>query len=280
MIGLDPERRAAQSAAWRRGFIVAVAASVVAYVAARFAGGVTPGNVWGLSFGTAAMVLMVGVGAWGVRRRAMSTASRWHLGSSRTWILFHLYAGSLFVLVMAMHMAFHWPVGLVTSFLFWLSIVTVLSGFFGLFLQRWIPKALTSGAGIEVLYDRVPELVEDLRKRGKAAADGCEDSLVRALYEERLAEALAAPRRRLRFVFDPSGGAQSGLREFQYLKPRLGVDARLKLEELESIYRTKLAIDAHLTLQTLLRYWLYSHLPVSILAFAFLILHLYAVYAW
>jgi len=223
---------------------------------------------------------MVGVGAWGARRRAISAASRWRLGASRTWILFHLYAGSLFVLVMVMHMAFRWPVGLVASCLFWLSIVTVLSGFLGLFLQRWIPKALTSGAGIEVLYDRIPELVEDLRKRGKMLADGCDDPFVRALYEERLAGALAAPKRRLRFVFDPSGGAQAGLREFHYLKPRLPADARRKLEELESIYRTKLAIDAHLTLQTLLRYWLYSHLPVSILAFAFLILHLYAVYAW
>jgi hypothetical protein len=280
MIGLPPAARKTQSRRWARLFAVGLVASTAAYAVGALAGGVEPGNVWGLTFGSIAMALMIGVGAWGIRRRAMAVASRWHLGDSRSWLLFHLYGGTLFMLVTVMHMSFRFPHGIVTSWLFWVSVLTVISGFFGLALQRSVPRSLASGTDDEILFDRIPDLLTALRKRGEELAAECKNSLVRALYEETVVPELASVRRRGQFLFDPSGGGESRWRTIEYLKPRLDPPARQQLDELESILRAKASIDAHATLQPLLRFWLYSHLPVSLLAYALLILHLYAVWAW
>jgi hypothetical protein len=57
----------------------------------------------------------------------------------------------------------------------------------------------------------------------------------------------------------------------------LPTEEREKLDELERLYRAKLEIDAHFTLQRPLRWWLYAHLPPAIVLLALLLLHLYTV---
>ena len=50
-----------------------------------------------------------------------------------------------------------------------------------------------------------------------------------------------------------------------------------KLDDLQAMYKTKLEIDAHYTLQKALRWWLYLHVPVSIVLIVLLALHIFAV---
>jgi hypothetical protein len=259
--------------------LIALVASAAALVANIVFSEVRPGSVWALGYGAAALALVVVAGAYGLRRRAVSAASRYRAGSASSWLAVHVHGGALFLLLMLMHSGFRLPSGWVTWWLWGLSLWTVASGFLGLLLQRWIPRLLTSGLAVEVNYDRIPELVAEIGTRAESLAEASSPA-VRGLYERVVAPELERPKRRLLYYLDITGGIQSKLGEFKYLTRFLTRDEQWDLEELELLYRTKLEIDAHFTLQQPLRWWLYAHLPVSLLLVLFVVLHLVAVFTY
>ena len=268
--------RRADDRVWRLGFVAAAAVCALALAANVWLAELAPSSAWGTAYGIAAAVLALAAAVYGVRRRAARAASRWGAGKARAWLDFHIWGGLLFALLVLMHSAFRLPSGWVTWWLWLLSLWTVASGVVGRLLQRWIPRVLASGLSTEVLYERIPALVEDLRQRAEKVA-GESDEAVRSLYFRGLAADLAAPRRRWIYFFDITGGVSRRLAEFTHLRPLLATEEAARLETLESLYRTKLEIDAHYTLQRALRWWLYAHLPASFLLLVFLLLHLYTV---
>ena len=274
---LDPTRSQRSPARfWRWGFIALATVSIALYLLNLALWDVHPSSPLGLSYGIAATVMMVGAALFGVRRRSMRLASRHRLGGSRAWLDFHLYGGAFFLLLMLMHSAFRLPVGALNVWLWVLGIWTAASGLVGLALQKWIPRVLASSLSLEVNYDRIPELCEEIRDRAAALAETCDDS-VRALYRKKLLPALAAPRRSILYFLDPTGGIQARLAPFRYLEDRLPSDERAKLEQLERLFRAKLEIDAHYTLQRALRGWLLLHAPLSLLLIALVALHIFTV---
>ena len=77
---------------------------------------------------------------------------------------------------------------------------------------------------------------------------------------------------------DVTGGVQARAKQFRHLRGFLRPEEDEKLDELERLYRAKLELDCHYTLQSALRSWLYAHVPTSILLLAFLALHLFSVF--
>ena len=261
---------------WGWGFL-AVAVACLALFAVNLAFfDVHPGTPLGMSYGIAAAALLVGAALYGARRRSMRLASRRGLGRSRGWLFFHLYGGAVFLLLVLMHSGFRLPVGALNWAVWILAVWTAASGAAGLAFQRWIPRVLASGLSVEVNYDRIDELTGEIRRRAETLAAACDDS-VRALYRKTVAPALRAPERRLIFFLDPTGGIASRLKPFRYLEGRLPGTEREKLEELERLYRAKLEIDAHYTLQQALRGWLFFHAPTSLLLLALVAVHVFTV---
>jgi hypothetical protein len=253
--------------------VVVLVVGVVVYTVF---GEVHPGEPAGVVFGILAALLLLSTALYGGRRRAMAMASRWRLGSARTWLRVHLYGGALFLFFLLMHSGFRLPEGLFSWALWLLSLWVVGSGFLGLFLQKWIPRVLTSGLSLEVHYDRIPELVKEIRQRAASLGTLAEGPL-RTLYRQRLAPVLAGPMPRLIYFFDVSGGSRTGLRELEYLRSLLPEGEKETLGELEKLYRSKLELDAHYTLQRALRVWLWLHLPASLALLALVVLHILTV---
>ncbi len=270
------DRKRSEASLWWWGFSSAAGACLVLFGVHLALWDVHPGTTLGMSYGIAATIFMVGAAVYGARRRTMRFASRRGLGRSRAWLWFHLYGGGLFLLLVLMHSGFALPVGALNWGLWGLSLWTAASGLGGLALQRWIPRVLASGLSTEVNYDRTRELTADVRQRAEKLAESCDDS-VRALFRKTVAPVLAAPRRRLIFFLDPTGGIQARLAPFRYLEDRLPPGERQKLGELERLFRAKLEIDAHYTLQRALRSWLYFHAPPSILLLALVAVHVFTV---
>ena len=259
------------------GLSVAIAIALVGlYAAGAWKWGTASGSGLSLAFGWAAAALLLAVSALGLRKRALGLASRLGAGRSRLWLAVHLYGGSIFLLLVFLHSDFGWPHGWVTTWLWGLSLWTVATGLVGRGLQLWIPRLLTSGLSNEVLYERIPELVANLGARAKKLAEGGGPE-ISDLYERKIAAEFAAPVRSWRYFFDITGGARERLRPLRYLRRKLGDDEGRQLDELESLYRAKLEIDAHFTLQQTLRTWLWLHLPTSLLLWVFLGLHLWGV---
>lgn len=263
----------------RTGLWLAVALSIALiaiYVAGRLVWNTGSGSELSLAFGWAAVVLLFAVSALGVRKRALSLASRLRAGRSSLWLSVHLYGGSIFLLLVFLHSDLGLPHGWATAWLWGLSLWTVAGGLVGRGLQLWIPRLITSGLSNEVLYERIPDLVADLAKRASdlSAASGPE---IRDLYVRTIASELEAPRRNWHYFFDITGGIRERLRPVRYLRDKLSNEEAGRLDQLESLYRAKLEIDAHFTLQQALRSWLWLHLPTSLLLWVFLGLHLWGV---
>ena len=268
-----PRRRGAPAL-----FLLATAAAAAAWAANLVLAEVHPGNAWSLAYGVAAAALLLLAAAYGARRRMMRVASRFRAGSAAGWLGLHVWGGSLFLLLLLMHSGFRLPTGAITGWLWWLSWWTVASGIAGRMLQRWIPRLLASGLTTEVLYERIPELVEDVRGRAAELAAGAHEAI--AALHRGLEPELAAPRRRWLFFVDITAGRERRRREFGHLRRLLGGEDRQRLDRLEELYRTKLEADAHYTLQHALRLWLYLHVPAAVLLVALLAAHLYAVWAY
>lgn len=240
---------------------------------------VTPGNRWGILYGTIATVLMVGVALLGVRKRAMKMAAKRNMGKVHGWLQFHLYGGVTALLFVFMHTGFSFPSGFLNRCL-WVSAVWVtVSGLLGIFIQKIIPKMLSSGLSMEVSYERIPDLVNQIRERAEKIIPCCMDP-VKDLYKRNMAAALLLPRFRMIYFVDITGGLQTRLRPFDYLRRILPVDEQERLDQLQALHKVKSQIDAHYTLQKVLRGWLYTHLPASLVLFLLIVLHLYVVWRY
>lgn len=233
-------------------------------------------EIWIIGCGIAAAVCLAVAASYGLRRRFMGLATRLKLGQSRHWLNIHFAASLLFLVLLGFHSRLQWPQGGLTFWLWILSLWTVATGILGLSLQRWIPRVLASGLSVEVHFDRIPALVNDIRVQAESIVKGSGAPLV-DLYERHLALSLAEPQGRLIYFTDITGGIRSRLREVDYLRRFLGDEEADKLDRLESLLRTKLEIDAHYTLQRALRLWLVLHVPTSLVLAGLVVLHVLAV---
>lgn len=270
-------RRAKQARFWAWSFAIAMVIAVASFVANILFAEVSPANNWGMGYGIAAVTILVGVIAWAIRRRTMRLSSKLRFGQSRSWLYFHVYGGLLFAVLVLMHSGFRIPTGILTQCLWVLSLWTVASGIAGLLMQKWIPRVLASGLSIEVLYERIPDLIDELRQKAEMMMIQAE-APIQAFYLKSLSSSFSQPRRRLIYFLDITGGIKARLRRFDYLSGFLSPTGQAQLDELERLYQTKLEIDAHYTLQQPLRYWQYAHVPTSWLMLAFVAVHLFTVF--
>ncbi|HUF77832.1 MAG TPA: hypothetical protein VMR44_02830 [Thermoanaerobaculia bacterium] len=265
--------RWAQRPEWLLGFLAAAALLLLVYALNLTVAEPRAASPWGLTYGTLATLLLAGAGSLAARRRTFRSG----LGRTQTWVQLHVYGGTLFALLVLMHAGFEWPRSGLNRWLMGLSLWVAASGLAGVAVRKWLPRVLASALTTEVLYERIPELAAVLRRRAEelvAAAPGP----VRDLYRRSLAPLLAAPRFRWIYFADVTGGIANRLRELDYLAGRLPAEGRGVLDELRSVVRTKLELDAHYTLQRPLRWWLYAHVPPSLVLLLLVAVHLLAVW--
>ncbi len=259
---------------WLLGFFLAVAICILLVISDRQYSELSAGGGWRLGYGAAASLLLLAAMLYPVRRRAPGRGP----GAARHWLQMHLYGGTLFLVLVFMHSGFGLPVGALDWGLWLLSIWTVASGLLGVVIQRWIPRILTSGLTTEVHYDRIGELVDTLRDRSVQLI-ATSDAAIQDFFDHELAPQMEAPQCRLIYFLDITGGIQSQVRRFQYLARFLPEAEATRLEELKTLFVTKLELDAHYTLQGALRWWLYGHVPFSLLLVGLLGVHIFlAVY--
>lgn len=266
-----------QSPGWLYAFLAATALCIFIYFLNIIISEVNSGNVWGLSYGTAAAILMVGASLYGARRRMMNLAAKFGLGKSFSWVQFHVYGGTLFMLLVLMHSGFRMPNGPLHSWLWIMSVWVTASGLLGIVIQKWVPTMLCSALAIEVIYERIPELIREIRENADSLVSTCSEP-VKDFYRKKIAASLRSPKPKPIYFVDITGGIQRRLKQFDFLRNVLSDKECQKLNRLELMYKSKLEMDAHYTLQKMLRWWLYLHLPASIVLLVLVAIHLFAVF--
>lgn len=222
----------------------------------------------------AALLLLVLIG---VRRRIPVL----NLGSVSMWTQFHIYTGLFATGVYVMHVPALLAGGTFEfglSMLFW---VVSISGFYGLYASRTLPKRLASIES-EHRFDRMPWHRDQLAGIADGVLEDIEDpSAIRVLgaYYASYLKPFFVNRPSFSYVLVPTGGRRrrllDGLKELdRYLED----EGRSTSGRFAFLVRKRDDLDYQFALQLRLRVWLVVHAVFSVMLVSGGIIH--AIIAW
>lgn len=198
---------------------------------------------------------------------------------ARTWLQIHVYVGLVTVVVFLLHVGLRVPNGVLEATLATLFAVVALSGFVGLFLSRVVPSRLRT-RGELVLRQRQPRLLRRLRERLEERIDESESTAVSDFYVRRLLPFFEEHRNFWWHLLQSRRPRRELLDELEGLERYLDADEREIVHEIEELIRKKDDLDYHHAHQSLLRRWLFVHVPVTYSLLVVAVVHATVAYGW
>jgi hypothetical protein len=198
------------------------------------------------------------------------------LGTSATWLQWHLYIGIGSVGVFVLHAGVPWPSGVLNSTLAVIYLATIASGLVGLFLTRTIPRQLAR-VGEEVIYERIPALRLQVRSQaGEAVLQSVTASgatMLADFYVDRLFDFFHRPRGAGYFIRPTTARRRSLMSELTAVRRYLSDQEQAACERLFALLRRKDDLDFHEARQRLLKGWLFVHIGLTYGLVALALLH-------
>jgi hypothetical protein len=205
------------------------------------------------------------------------------LGSSESWLQFHIYAGLLTVILFAIHISYKMPTGWFQGTLAWLYVLVTLSGVWGLFVSRSIPKRLTTRGG-EILYERIPAIRRGFQQQAEALAlqsvSEARSPTIANFYITQLKDFFERPQNLSLHFLEVRRPLNLLLNKISDLNRYSDAKERETLEKIAELVRQKDGLDYHHALQLSLRGWLFVHIPLTYSLLIFSIVHIILVYAF
>ena len=226
--------------------------------------------------GYALFAVVLALGFFKARKRLLVLP----LGTVRDWMRGHVVLGALGLALYFQHTGSAWPEGRYEQALAIFFYAAMASGVVGYVLQRILPHRLADLEG-EVIYERIPGELAALRSEIEelivnAVRELGSDTLGR-YYTESLEWFLWRPRFLVGHVLG-SGRSAGWIRgRITALRRYLNEDERAYLAKIESIALRKNRLDAHYALQGVLKFWLFVHVPASVLLILLACWHLLVV---
>jgi hypothetical protein len=246
--------------------------------------GATP---MGIVYGTIAYLIFIFATLLGARKKVRT----WRIGRAEAWMRAHIWLSILTVPLVLFHCGFH-SGSMMTTGLLMLYALVMVSGFYGLALQQFIPRQMMDTLSHEVIYEQIPylrrQLVESalgLRKelgRRELEAVGVKQGPARAGAEAEALddylkeEARATVREMLEKSVLPYLRARNGNRSrlgrrqisdeiFRILKASVSGEYTPMVAEMQGWCDQRRQMDLQARMQHWLHYWLLVHVPASLL---------------
>lgn len=185
----------------------------------------------------------------------------------RTWLQLHIYLGLLAVVIFFIHIGWRLPNGALESVLAAVFVIVSVSGVLGLFFSRTLPARMHQ-SGEPLIYERIPKHRAQLKTEMEAVVqkmvkDG-DNTVLSDIYDAKLhAFMTRIPTWSycLKSV-DPAYAhvKASLLDQKRYLK----TEQNEMLDEALELLETKRNLDFQFSGMTLLRRWLFIHIPFSV----------------
>ena len=197
------------------------------------------------------------------------------LRGAMDWLQAHVYLGLVALIAIVLHQGYSLPHGLMGWLLLLFSLWVTLTGLVGVLLQKWIPVALSQGLTVTALYERIPSLVEGLEDEAEALVEGASER-VAEFYRTKVREGLQGLKPSFSFLLDVRGDRDRALEPFRSIAEFVSPEEREKIEGLKNIYTDKLELDAHYSLQRILRRWsLWTlHVPAAGILLGLVAIHI------
>ena len=202
------------------------------------------------------------------------------LGTVHDWLRVHTILGIVGVALYFQHSGSLWPNGHYEQVIAIVFYGLTLSGMVGYFMQRTLPPRLADLGG-EIIYERIPSELADLREQVeqlilKAVKELGSDTLGR-YYTESLEWFFWKPRFLVGHMLG-SGRSASWIRgRITALRRYLSDPERVYLDQIEVLALRKSQLDAHYALQSMLKVWLFIHVPAAVLLLLLACWHLLVV---
>lgn len=205
------------------------------------------------------------------------------LGRASVWLNVHVVGGMFALGIYFVHTETLWPMGLYERLLALLFYLVSVSGIVGLLLERTFPRRLNQ-IGYEVIYERIPDEIRRLRESAEeaavaAAAESGSESIPR-VYLDTLLHYFARPRFFWSHVFGGDKSEHWVRHQTAAVDRYLNDTERKYLEQIQQLALVKDKVDRHYALQTVLKFWLFLHLPLAVGVMALAIWHLLLVHVY
>ena len=233
--------------------------------------GANGNTITGLAFGIIGSILMIFAGLLGARRKAR----RGGWGTMAGWLKGHLWLGLLSYPLIIYHAGFQLG-GTLTLTLMVLFTLVILSGIFGIIVQQFIPRLMTTRLPAEATYEQIDSILGSLQDEAddqvKKACGGTLDveatgkgpdgsDTLRKFYVETVQP----------FLHGRRGGAagalsSGGQRVAMFERERVMLpDKKLRdtLNSLESMCDERTLLLLQRRLHRWLHGWLLIHIPIS-----------------
>jgi hypothetical protein len=205
------------------------------------------------------------------------------LGTSATWLQFHIYVGLLTFVVFVVHIDFRIPNGPFEVILALLYLAVFFSGVAGLILSRIIPPRLAT-RGEEVIFERIPQFIRRTRDDVEGLVLKCisesDSSAVPDFYIRRLKPFFDRPRHYWSHLCHSTRPLHSLVVDIEAQHRYLSDVERSLVDQITEYVRTKDDLDYHHAMQKTLKYWLFIHIPLTYSLLVAALFHILLVYSF
>jgi hypothetical protein len=184
---------------------------------------------------------------------------------ANAWLQVHVYVGWLACFVFVLHAGVK-PAGLLEQLLAATFVAVAGSGFFGLWLSRWLPPRLTR-SGESLIYERIPLLRHRLAAEAEALVRQAEaetkSTTLADLYLRMLAKYFVHTPALLAPLAGDDAEHHRARQELASLRRFLSEQEIVFADRLGDLLEAKRNLDAQLAGQRLLKLWLFAHVPLT-----------------
>lgn len=260
---------------WRRIFfflLIVSTASFISYARHEFPHG---GSRWGLVYGSVGFVLCFLLAFFGVRKRWYRST----FGTVEQWMQSHIYLGVFVLVILLFHTGGRFNDKVAVATLILVAIV-VLSGVLGAILYITVPRLLTEVES-NLTIDEVSEQLNQLGKQMARIASGRSAPFQR-IYEQLIRELAPGWLAGWRLLLSRMRRGKAPLADWTNLLSLVQKDEQEELRQLLVVSRQRKELLIRLMYQqrykNILEFWLYIHIPFTILLLLFAIIHVAAVF--
>lgn len=224
-------------------------------------------------------VSIVILGLYGVRKKITTLP----LLSNSVWLQAHIYTGAFSVGLFLLHIDWALPNGVLQTILFGFFVFVTCTGVMGILLSRMLPRYIRREGG-EVLYERIPSYRVKIQNETEQllielVKDQRETSL-KSYYLENLHGFFSSPGGFWTYIFRKRSYISSILnclrREERYFNSR----EREFSTQIQKLIKQKYRLELQYVYQSLLKYWLFLHLPLVYGMYILIFFHIVSAYGF